>query len=305
MDTTEIKNVFKELITVYQNLKTEVLIAEVQERTSLKSDQIIINNKSSFNRPYRRDLLDIDKSKLEDNLLSIDLSRSGLYDYLPEGFFHTQKNNNQRSSFSANRIKSKKEEAAARSLFSPIENEFFHQRLNIEKNERILLNNFYSLKDDYLIDFWKLNQDMPREYLLKLIKLLPYTFKIAGNLELTRLSLEKILKNNVTFKIKYISENDTKKRNQQSNNRLGVDVILNNIDNVIAHPYLEATIWLKNNQEIASYVSNKGINKFLEVFYSYFLPLELDVKTKYQVKSSIVFSLDEKDNATLGVSTKI
>ena len=305
MDTTEIKNVFKELITVYQNLKTEVLIAEVQERTSLKSDQIIINNKSSFNRPYRRDLLEIDKSKLEDNLLSIDLSRSGLYDYLPEGFFHTQKTNNQRSSFSANRVKSKKEEAAARSLFSPIENEFFHQRLNIEKNERILLNNFYSLKDDYLIDFWKLNQDMPREYLLKLIKLLPYTFKIAGNLELTRLSLEKILKNNVTFKIKYISENDTKKRNQQSNNRLGVDVILNNIDNVIAHPYLEATIWLKNNQEIASYVSNKGINKFLEVFYSYFLPLELDVKTKYQVKSSLGFSLDDKDNATIGVSTKI
>ena len=238
-------------------------------------------------------------------MLSLDLSRSSLYDYLPEGFFHTQKNNNQKSSFSANRVKSKKEEASARSFFSPIENEFFYQRLNIEKNERILLNNFYSLKDDYLIDFWKLNQDMPREYLLKLIKLLPYSFKIAGNLELTRLSLEKILKNKVTFTIKYVTKNKTKKRKQQSNNRLGVDVILNSVDNAIAHPYLEATIWLKNNQEIGSYVSNEGINKFLEVFYSYFLPLELDVKTKYEVKSSLGFSLDEKDNSTIGISTKI
>ena len=61
----------------------------------------------------------------------------------------------------------------------------------------------------------------------------------------------------------------------------------------------------KNNSEIKSYVSDKGINKFLEIFYSYFLPLELDVKTKYEVKGDLGFSLDPKANSTIGISTKI
>ncbi|WP_452224808.1 hypothetical protein [Lacinutrix chionoecetis] len=305
MNTTEIKHIFKELITVYQNLKTEVILTEVQEHTGLKSEQVIINHKSTFKRPYRRDLLTIESSKIEDELLSIDVSRNGIYDYLPEGLFHTQKNTSRTSSFSANRVKSKQEEAAARSLFSPIENEFFHQRLEIEKNERLLLNNFYSLKDDYLIEFWKLSQDMPRAYLLKLIKLLPYNFKIAGNLELTRLSLEKILKNNVTFKKKYDAESEHKKNRQKDISRLGVDAVLDNKEQTIFHPYLEVTIWLKNNEEISSYLSNQGINKFLSVFYSYFIPLELDVKTKYEVQSSYGFSLNPKDNSTIGISTKI
>jgi len=304
MDASQLQSIFKELLSVYQNLKTEVLVAEVQERTDLKSEQIIINNKSTFQRPYRRDLLSIDISKLEDDLLSMDLSRSGLYDYLPEGVFHTQ-TTNKSTSFSANRIKTKKEEAAARSFFSPIENEFFHQRLNIEKNERILTNNFYSLKDDYLIDFWNLSKEMPRAYLLKLIKLLPHTFKIAGDLELTRLSLEKILKNNVSFIIKYITETNSKSKSNKKEDRLGVDSVLEHSGMHIAHPYLEVTIWLKNNSEIKSYVSDKGINKFLEIFYSYFLPLELDVKTKYEVKGDLGFSLDPKANSTIGISTKI
>ncbi|AUC76947.1 hypothetical protein [Olleya sp. Bg11-27] len=304
MDAVKLKEIFNELLSVYQNLKTEVLVAEVQERTDLKSEHIIINNKSTFQRPYRRDLLNIDISKLEDDLLSMDLSRSGLYDYLPEGVFHTQ-TSNRSTSFSANRIKTKKEEAAARSFFSPIENEFFHQRLNIEKNERVLTNNFYSLKDDYLIDFWNLSQDMPRPYLLKLIKLLPHTFKIAGNLELTRLSLEKILKNDVSFITKYITENSIKPKPQEEHKRLGIDSVLDNAGHHLAHPYLEVTIWLKSNKEINSYVSDKGINKFLEVFYSYFLPLELDVTTKYEVKGDLGFSLDAKDCSTIGISTKI
>ncbi|WP_054851290.1 hypothetical protein [Olleya sp. ITB9] len=303
MNTSQIKDIFSELLSVYQNLKTEVLIAEVQERTDLKSEHIIVNNKSTFQRPYRRDLLNIDVSKLEDNLLSMDISRSGLYDYLPEGFFHTQKNNRS-NSFSSNRIKTKKEEADARSFFSPIENEFFEQRLNIEKNERILLNNFYSLKDDYLIDFWNLNQDMPKAYLLKLVKLLPHCFKIAGNLELTRLSLEKILKTDVTFQKKY-ENNSFKSNHKDTDLKLGINAVLDNIDNPISYLNLEVTIWLKDKNEIDSYISNKGISNFLKVFYSYFLPLELDVTTKYQVKGPSKFLLDNNNSSSLGISTTL
>lgn len=305
MDSTSLKEVFDELISTYQNLKAEVLIAEVQEHVDLEASQIIVNHKGTFQRPYRRDLLTIEKSKLEDDLLSIDLSRNSLYDYLPEGLFHSQNSSNKSLSFSAQRINSKKEEANARSLFSPIENEFFHQRLNIEVNERALLNNFYSIKHDYLIDFWKLTQEMPREYLLKLIKLLPYSFKIAGDLELTRFCLEKILLNDVSFIKKYKAGQVDKKENQKQVSRLGVDLVLDHSENTTFYPYLEVTIWLKDRKQIDSYVSKQGINAFLDVFYSYFLPLELDVETKYDSKTNLGFSLDSDNPATIGISTKL
>lgn len=304
MNTSEIEDIFNELISVYQNLKAEVLIAEVQERKNIKFDQIVINNKSTFKRPYRRDLLKIEKSNLKEDVLSLDLSRNGVYDYLPEGLFHKQENDNSKT-FTTKRLKSKKEELAARSFFSPVENEFFNQRLNIEKNERVLLNNFYSLKDDYLIDFWKLNTDMPREYLLKLIKLLPYAFKIAGDLELARLSLEKILKNKVGFEKKYHTNLKPNKRNRKKYLILGVDSVLDNIDHTILQPYLEVTIWLKDSKEIKEYISTKGIDQFLAVFYDYFLPLELDIKTKYEVNNIREFSLSKDSDAIIGISTKI
>jgi len=178
METDDLKSVFDELISVYQNLRAEVIVAEVEAASENKID-FLINNKSAFSRSYRRDVINVEVLE-ELDLLALNLSRNSIYDSLPEGLFHSSKAA-KKMSYAAKRKKYKEEESDARAFFSPIENEFFIQRLNIEKNERTLLENFYSLKDDFLIDFWKINKAIPKAYILKLIKILPFSFKIAGD----------------------------------------------------------------------------------------------------------------------------
>ena len=73
----------------------------------------------------------------------------------------------------------------------------------------------------------------------------------------------------------------------------------------IAAPYVEFKIGPVNNQKLNLYYKNQEINEFLDLFYSYFLPLELKIKTSFFNNKKQNFVLDEKDNPIMGVSTKI
>ncbi len=300
MKEEELITVFEELALVYENLKAEVIVSEVQENSKSEIDFLIRNN-STFSRSYRRDVLNIEKLE-EENTLLLNLSRNGIYDSLPEGVFHSKRENEKGRSYTAKRKKYKEEEKSARTFFSPIENEFFFQRLKIEKKERDLLENFYSLKDDLLTDFWKINKAIPKAYILKLVKLLPYSYKIAGNLELTRLSLEKILNVDVQFNKKLESEVSLK---NQERNQLGVDFVTQSKSSTIFQPFLEVIIGPIKEKQIDEYIKKDGILKFVNVFYDYFIPLELDVITKFLVDKKEGFVLSKEQGPTMGISTII
>lgn len=299
MKADEIQSIFEELASVYENLKAEVLVSEVQENSKEEID-FLINNKSTFSRSYRRDVIDVEK--FEEDTLLLNLSRNGIYDSLPEGLFHSQREVNRQSSYTAKRKKYKDEEKEARAFFSPIENEFFHQRLKIEKNERDLLENFYSLNDDLLIDFWKINKSIPKAYILKLVKLLPYSYKVSGNLELTRLSLKKILNVEVQFSKKMESKVFQEKGEKK---QLGLDFVTQSKNSSVFQPFLEVLIGPIKEEEIEEYIKKDGILKFINVFYDYFIPLELDVVTKFLVDKKRGFVLSEEQSPTMGISTII
>lgn len=300
MKAEEIQTVFEELASVYENLRAEVLVSEVQENTKEEID-FLINNKSTFSRSYRRDVIDVER--FEEDTLLLNLSRNGIYDSLPEGLFHSQREQNRQSSYTAKRKKYKDEEKEARAFFSPIENEFFHQRLKIEKNERDLLESFYSLKDDLLIDFWKIDKSIPKAYILKLVKLLPYSYKISGNLELTRLSLEKVLNEKVQFNKKMKNEIEQEERGEKS--QLGVGFVTQSKNSSVFQPFLEVIVGPIKEREIEKYIRKDGILKFINVFYDYFIPLELDVVTKFLVDKKEGFVLNEAQSPTMGISTII
>lgn len=304
MKTESIKNIFDELISVYQDLKAEVLITEIQEKTNLSDDNFFIKNNSTFSRSYRRDVIKVENTAHRD-WLTFNLSRNGLYDNLPEGLFHARKTNKSLS-YAAYRKKQKKQEQDARLFFAPIENEFFFQKLNIEKNERELIYNFSNLKDDFLLDFWKIDSNMPREFALKLIKILPYSHKIAGNYELTRLSLEKILGVDVKFKRKFRNTLKVKKnKKRQKKHQLGIDMVLDSSDKEIYYPYIEAEIGPIDEDRIARYLTKNGILNFVEKFYNYFIPLEMEVITKFVVVNIEGFVLSKVKSPIIGISTKI
>ncbi|MCF6350050.1 MAG: hypothetical protein L3J23_03345 [Flavobacteriaceae bacterium] len=298
----KLDSIYKELISVYQNIKAEVLIAEVEEKSDLKLEDIIINHKSTFKRSYRRDIINI--NNFIDSTLTINLARNGIYDYLPEGLFHVEKENQRNDSYAQRRKNYKEQEKNARTFFSPFENEFFNQRLQIEKNERELLNNFYNLKDDFLIDFWKIDKSLPRAYILKLVKLLPYRHKIVGDLELTRLCLEKILDEKVIFKKTFGNSPSNKIKKSRNKYKLGVDLVLNN-DNEVLQPLLDVIIGPISNQIIDNYLKKDGISKFVNTFYDYFIPIEIEVTSKFIVNRENGFLLKKGNSPIMGISTKL
>jgi len=161
MKNDELSSVFEELVSLFDNLKAEIIVTEVQKNTN-NDISFLIQNQSSFSRSFRRDIINISHLKDNDNI-QLNLSRNGLYDSLPEGLFHAHEESKKNLSFSAKRKRYKDEEKDARRFFSPIESEFFNQRLNIEANERDILSNFYDLKDDFLIDFWKIDKVIPKK----------------------------------------------------------------------------------------------------------------------------------------------
>jgi len=300
----ELEDIYLELISIYQNIKAEIIVAELQENSELSENDIIISNKSTFNRPFRRDIISIDNISILDKII-LNLSRSGLYDYLPEGLFHSGSTKKELESNVSKRKKQKKQEQDARIFFAPIENEFFKQRLLIECNERELLNDFYSFQDDFLINFWEIDKSIPKNYLVKLIKLLPYSHKIIGDFELTRLSLEKILGEKVHFK-KGFSNIMIESENKESNDfKLGVNLVLNSTYTKVLSPLLEVTIGPISESIINNFVKKDRVMKFINNFYNYFIPLEYDVKTQFIVPNKNSFQLGNVNSAIIGISTNI
>lgn len=300
MNSQESDSLLKELNSIYDNLRAEVIIAEIEDHTCEEYD-FLIKNDSSFTRSYKRDVISIQNSDDDSGCHIYNLSRNGLYDSLPESFFHGRSKKG--SSFIAQRAQYKEEEKQARLLFSPLENEFFRQRLEIEKNEKAMLSEFHKLKDSFLIDFWKIDTEIPKKYLFKLIKLLPFAFKISGEIELARLCLENILGLQVIFKKKLrthkINDIDTEEA------ILGVNMILPSIKPDIYTLSIDASIGPVKNNEVDLFLKEDGVLKFINLFYEYFMPVDVDVFTNIVAPTNSIFLLDDKDQPVLGVSTTI
>lgn len=303
MNNDDLENVFEELKSVYHNLKAEVIVAEIQKNSKLTLDNITVRSQSAFKRSYRRDILNI--GNIEDDIININLSRNGLYDHLPEGLFHKIHADKSKKSYAEIRKTYKLEEKESRHFFLPLENEFFNQKLNIENKEQELLNNFLNLDDDFLISFWKVDKSIPKKYLLKLLRLLPYCYKIAGNLELTKLYLEKILNKKVTIKKKNI----LKKINQNGLNEvehiLGTSFTLHDEYHTVLFPTLEVEIVLEDDNQVQEYIKKDGILKFVNVFFDFFLPVEVDIITKFKVNLKGEFSLNKEQQPIMGITTRI
>jgi len=230
MSTKEekIKSIHEELSESYKNFKAEVFVTEILETSSLSFSDIEIYNKSVFSRSYRRDIVasQIDNINPDDLKLKLILARNGLYDTLPEGVFH-KKQKSTSNTYKDIRQKNKQEEKAARKFFSPIENELFIQKVQIEQNERALVDKYTDLKNDFLIEFWGLDKTLPLEYNLKLLKILPLAHKISGKIASIEACLGYIINENVTIHKKYKPlKNSGVFKNNVNSQRLDVDFVL-------------------------------------------------------------------------------
>lgn len=302
MKIEELETVLNELKSFHTDINAEVIVSEILANTSLDLEDIIVQNQSTFKRSFRRDILEI--GPIVDNTLTFYLSRNGLYDQLPEGMFHKVDKGNSDSSFSEMRKTFKEEEKEARHFFSPFENEFFRQQLDIEKNEQALTQNVLTLKDEFFKEFWKIDANIPKEYLQKLFKLLPHSSKIVGDIELAKICLEKLIGTQVNIrKISHVASKSCE--NSSQGQMLGRDFTLTIEDQTHLFPSLEVTIFMKDYESLDFNLKEDRLLNIVNVFYEYFIPMEYDIKTTYKVKQNNLFTLSPTHQPIVGVTTQI
>lgn len=156
-----------------------------------------------FRRFFSKDVEKITSrlNTLKEEEWEVFLHREGFYDFLPEGFFHT----NNRKYFKdhtetiAEFSMHKKEEKNARQFFMPLEQEFYKHHINKEIFEQ----EFYFTPETIreFIDFYNLKAlDLNIYQKATLFFVMPYVSIIAGNLRLTETCFEIILQEKVQIK---------------------------------------------------------------------------------------------------------
>lgn len=293
------------------DLKAEVIISEILEQVDSKEQNILVDHKGQFKRPFRKDVLGAEIVNFNYDIteyVKVNLSRDGIYDTLPEGITHQLVADTPKkmvSDMTKEYKIHKKEEEYARKFFFPFENEFFLkaiERENIEKEILLELNGSKPL--DFFYDFWHIDRELPPVLVSKLIRILPYLHKIVGNLDMTVHCLSYLLEEEVEIAEQgYKEQSSSEEEINLGNCRLGLDMISGSayMDYSL---YLEFKIGPLQKTSFLDYIHQGKLKKFIELFYEYFLPMEVDVKTTILLeKETEVFNLTE--NTILGITSRI
>ncbi len=302
-----------EFNTIPADIRAEVLLAQCIE-SGLVQKEFAIQSDGFFYRTYVHDLYhtDVDDQLAYRQFLSLHLSRSGLYDALPEGLFFQAEAGSRKARTAAEMAEeyrlNKKKEKEIRKFFAPFENEFFLHTLQNETIESNLLQGLRSgwLKE-YFIDFWGLPPDIPVNAALVMVMFLPYVHIIAGDLEATAAVLQKIINEPVKIDLKYDYDNaGYGDYNVLGRFTLGGELVCGKS---FREQFPVVTVSIGPLQKTKGYQYVTGGNYFSlsQVFYNYFIPANAEVKTNILLKSKaekLVLNKNE-DAPLLGISSVI
>jgi hypothetical protein len=311
----------KDLLTIKESvnelsydIKAEIVIADLVENGLHQSDCIVFPV-GLFRRRFKKDVSHAELIKLNNSqeVLGIHITRESIYDSLPEAIFHRPTDEGLTTGHEMAKASKtqKREEKECRTFFLPFENEIFFQKVQLELTERKILQRFSeNLFNDIFPEFWNLDLSLPKELVSKLMLLLHYTHIFVGDCELTAKALEIIL--NEPVKVNLVSDpgnSDIATVSQRQNtsplgsSSLGQDMICGN-QSEEQFMVIEFVIGPLSNTRIEDYLEQGSIARFLDVFFSYFVPLDLVATKKivgYAARQE--FILSEEGPSFLGYNT--
>lgn len=304
----EIKN---KINSIPYDLRAEIVLSSLLENCNEFGYEFLIDYQGQFKRPYSTDVLGCEVVDYEydaTQFLKVDISRDGIYDSLPEGVFHypkTERLNRSVDDMTKEYRLQQKEEESARKFFMPFENEFFLNGLMRDKAEKEFLLRLNQGKPiDFLIEFWDIDKTLPETLVSKFIRLLPYLHKLVGKLDKTAYCLEYLLDEQV--EIVELGYHDLSESNQNvtlDNCFLGLDMI-SGMSYMDYSLNIEFKIGPLKNSAFTDYIHNGGIRRFIDLFYEYFLPVEIDVKTTVILPLEIE-QFNFNQDPILGITTRI
>jgi hypothetical protein len=307
----ELSKIVNQIEEIAHDIRAEIIVNELIQSNALTENNIIIANEGQFSRAYRHDILStniIDDNFDSREYLKLQLSRDSIYDTLPEGFMHSPSDNGTEKSVNQmirEHKHQKKKEAESRNFFSPFENEIFHYRTKIENTERDFLYKLNGSKPlEFFYEFWGLSKDFPAVLVSKLIQLLPYAYKIVGDIDLCCRCLASIIEEPIHFKTSGSKEySDNKEEITLGDNRLGIDLICGN--SYMDYSYnVTIEIGPITNNPFVKFINDGEIKKFIDCFYEHFFPMEVELKT-LMIMNQDIEEFNFNTEPVLGYSTRI
>ena len=287
------------------DIRAEALVMLAMDR-GLEMDDFLVGCDSLFYREFSRDIFiaEIREDARKKKLIQLHLSRTGLYDQLPEGLFYQPSRTSSASEMCTDYKTNKKKEEEIRKFFLPFENDFFIQRLHIEEEEaRILEGLKTGLLNEYFTLFWNLPKELPATFAAPLVLLIPYAHEVAGNIELTTHCLEQLLKEKVVIQKKSSARSQGIESPLTGEAVLGLDFICGDSfyeDNII----LEIAIGPLKSSEITDYLETGARKLLIETFARFFIPagadIEILVNISYERQHMVI---DREDGPVLGYSS--
>lgn len=309
---------FQLLEQVQEDIKASVfdIKAEAQLLQSLDKglhiEDFMVSCNQLFRRGYAHDVVNVElkDNKIQD-FLQLSLSRSGIFDHLPEGlFFQLPQYGNKIvtvADMTTDYKENKKKEENIRLFFLPFENDFFLQRMKLEAQENELLNGVRSgMMTDYFNRFWNLPEAIPQTFKSSLAILLPYASKIAGNTKLTTECLYYLL--NEEVKIDWHSSPEEKINTALNvpalaEMQLGIDMVPGN-SFWEGDQFVEITIGPLLHSNIVDYLEGGERYVLMQTFIDFFLPAGVDVKlTIKPLVEKMHIVLEDGDESILGYTT--
>jgi hypothetical protein len=288
------------------DLKAEMLVAVLTEQR-LDLGEVLAAFDGQLKRTWSRDIAwsAVDQFETGDFMLSLHLNRDGVYDTLPEVLFHSNygKEDQSAKEMAEDSMLMRSEEKETRSFFQPFENEIFLQRVQLTMKENQLFKNLDTRFLTAVIpQFWRIDQDLFGNYVEQLRKLVPLVHKITGDFDLTSQCLEFIINEKVEISISAegsanLAQTDFHNTGILNESMLGINTITGNLDNGFIDSLI-CSIGPIVNAETSKFIKNGIMNRFLDCFYGYFIPFELEVDTKFifETEQSLLLINDNSDS---------
>ncbi|MEC5142805.1 hypothetical protein [Chitinophaga sp. 212800010-3] len=268
------------------DVRAEVVVGELLDN-HVREDEVVVQLQNVFTRSFATDITQVklDDSQPYQPFINLSLSRDGIYDRLPQGMFHefkqtTSSRVNGVTEMVARYKRQQQEQQRARKFFQPLENEFFLQRVFLEQREKHLLFDVFGKDADQLFhQFWELPDGLPAAGANRLVKLLPYVHRIAGNMSLVKLCLEEVLEESV--EISWQREPrlvETGSFVPMGECRLGVDAMVGSAA-YTDMPIVNVSIGPVKHQRIYDYLPWRPYGKLLETCYGFFFPADIELNT--------------------------
>ncbi|RBL92115.1 hypothetical protein [Chitinophaga flava] len=280
--------VLEDVITHVTNfpydVRAEVVVGELLDN-QVRREEVVVHLQNVFTRSFNKDILHVklDDSQPYQPYILLSLSRDGLYDRLPEGLFHEFSEQHKIRGTTDMVVRYKRQqqqEQQARRFFQPLENEFFLQRVFLEQREKHLLFDVFGKDADQLFSqFWDIPEGLPGAAANRLVKLLPYMHRIAGNYRMIKLCLQLILEQVVDIREDHTPQAvRTEESVPLGEWCLGVDSMAGNVF-YTDMPRVTVTIGPLQRQRIYDYLPWQPYGRLLETCYGYLFAADVDIET--------------------------